>query len=77
MLKNCSIKLSEALCAGKIDTDTDRTEEGTKGQYRTSVVDIRSRMGNKLLAGREEEELEQWKYTHCKRSCFERRKFLL
>lgn len=51
LLKNHSIKLSEALCTGKIDTDTDRREEGTKGQHRNSVVDIRSRMGNKQTPG--------------------------
>ena len=79
LLKNCSIRLSEALCSGKIDTDTDRREEGMKGQHKNSVVDIRGRMGNKLLAGRgeEEEESAQWKYMHCKSSCCERRKFLL
>lgn len=34
MLKNCSIRLSEALCSGKIDTD--RREEGMKRQHTSS-----------------------------------------
>jgi len=52
LLKYCSTGLSEAWCSGDIDTDTDRREEGTKGQRTNSVVDIRDRTGNKQTPGR-------------------------